>query len=278
MKIVALAAAILVVVGAGLGSCRLLAERPAPAEPVEPLPMAYAVEESTAVPTLEPTPTLVQTMAVPTPALEPTATPSPVPISTMIPPTPTWTSVRSAPLPAAVAEEKPVPVQLAVPEKTPSPVPVVPPRGIYPSPGIGSPEAMAMEEKTLGYLNWARARQGIHPYVMNPEMQELAREQALLYVQTRENTGQYPPADKISAATEGRGWFFREGGGPDPRLWLRWSYEEMEQGYTLRYMPFYRNPKGTDIGIAFAFYSGNGVFGSAGGSVVIYVWNGEWDR
>ncbi len=135
-----------------------------------------------------------------------------------------------------------------------------------------------MEDKTLGYLNWARAQQGIQPYRMSPEMQALAREQALLYVQSRESTGQYPPADDITAATKARRWFFRDGGGPDPLLWERWTYEEMEQGYTLRYQPFYRNPKGTDIGIAFGFYSGNGAFGNAGGSIVVYVWNGEWDR
>lgn len=280
MKRLAIAATVLVILGAVLGSWRFLAERPLPEAPAEPLPTAYAVDESTAMPTVEPTPTLVPTIAVPTPTKQPTATPSPVPTPTAVPPTPTSTTVPPKPTPTAVVEEKPVPFEAAVSEPTSSPVPVVPPRGVYPSPGIGSPEAMAMEEKTLEYLNWARAKQGIQPYKMNPEMQELAREQALLYVQTRESTGQYPPADKISSATRARGWYFQDGGGPAPFEWLPYSFEQIAANpdRNMAYVPYYRNPKGTEIGIAFAFYSGRGVSGDAGRAVRVVVWNGAWDR
>jgi len=137
-----------------------------------------------------------------------------------------------------------------------------------------------MEEKTLDYLNWARAKQGIQPYKTNLEMQELAREQALLYVQTRESTGQYPPADKITAATRARGWFFRDGGGPAPFEWMPYSFEEIagNPDRNMAYVPYYRNPNGTEIGIAFAFYSGNGAFGQAGRTIMVVVWDGEWDR
>lgn len=278
MKKVTASVAVVVLLGALAASYWLIAERPAPGKPVEPLPMSYVIDERPASSIAEPTPTSTLTVAVPTATQEPTATASPIPTSTMVPPTPTRTAVPPKPLATATVEEMPAIVEPPVLAPTPSPSPVVPPRGVYPSPGIGSPEAVEMEEKTLGYLNWARTRQNIPPYRMNPEMQALAREQALLYVQTRESTGQYPTADKISAATKARGWFFEDGGGPDPSLWLRWSFDEMESGYSLRYEPFYRNPKGSDMGIGFAFYSGKGAFGQAGGSVTVFVWNGQWDE
>lgn len=49
------------------------------------------------------------------------------------------------------------------PRQLSSPLPVAPPRRVYPSPGIGSPEPVAMEEKTLGYLNWARHSRAFSP-------------------------------------------------------------------------------------------------------------------
>lgn len=280
MRTAAATAAILVVLGAVLVPFWLTMERPAPGRPVEPLPMAYVIDERPAVSFAEPTPTSTATVALPTATQEPTATPSPTPTPTIVPPTPTRTAVPPKPLPTATVEEMPAIAEPPVLAPTPSPSPVVPPRGVYPSPGVGSLEAEAMEEKTLAYLNWARTRQGSPPYRMNGEMQELAREQALLYVQTRESTGQYPTADKISAATKARGWFFRDGGGPAPFEWLPYSFEEIASNpdRNMAYVPYYRNPKGTEIGIAFAFYSGRGMFGDAGRTVRVVVWNGEWDR
>ncbi len=280
MKIVAVAAAILIVLGVALGSWWPVEKQSAPGRPVETLPMAYAVDEGTTVPTLEPTPTSTPTIAVPTPTQVPTVTPSPVPTPTLVPPTPTRTAAPSKPSPTVAVEEQPVRAEPTVLEPTPAPSPVVQPRGVYPSPGIGSPEAVAMEEKMLGYLNWARAQQGIQPYKTNPEMQELAREQALLYIQTRESTGHYPPADNITAATRARGWFFEDGGGPAAFEWLPYSFEQIAANpdRNMAYTPYYRNPQGTDIGIAFAFYSGNGAFGEAGRTVMVVVWNGKRDR
>lgn len=300
MKTVAAVVSILVILGASLGSCRILSERSVPPAPVDAPALAYGLVEGSALPVAEPSPMATAAAVVPTavpeamatvlptpmaPAAFPTATSSPTATPTRVPPTPaivpptaTRTAVPSKPSPTV--ELEPPTAEPAVSTPTPSPLPAVPPRGVYPSPGIGSPEAVGMEEKTLGYLNWARAKQGIQPYVMNPEMQELAREQALLYVQTRESTGQYPPADKITAATRARGWFFRDGGGPAPFEWLPYSFEEIAANpdRNMAYVPYYRNPKGREIGIAFAFYSGKGKFGEAGRTVRVVVWNGEWDR
>lgn len=282
MKTIAAVVSILVILGASLGSCRILSERSGPPQPVEPPALAYVTGEESTLPVAEPSPMAAPKVIGPITVPEPKATALPTATATRTPPTPTIippTATRTPvpPNPTPTVELEPSVAEPLASTPTTSPLPAVPPRGVYPSPGIGSPEAVAMEEKTLGHLNWARAQENIPSYRMNPEMQALAREQALLYVQTRESTGQYPPADKISAATKARRWFFEDGGGPDPSLWLRWSYAEMESGYSLRYEPFYRNPKGSDIGIAFAFYSGKGVFGQAGGSVVVFVWNGERD-
>lgn len=280
MKTAAIAAAILVMLGALLVPFWLTTERPAPGKPVEPLPMAYVIDERPASSIAEPTPTSALTVAVPTSTQEPTATLSPTPTPTMVRPTPTRTAVAPKPLPTATVEEKPTIVEPPVLAPTPSPSSVVPPRGVYPSPGIGSPEAVEMEEKTLGYLNWARVRQNIPSYKMNPEMQALAREQALLYVQTRESTGQYPTADRIAAATKARGWFFEDGGGPAPFELLPYSFEEIaaDADGNMAYAPYYRNPAGTEMGIGFAFYSGKGRFGQAGRTVRVVVWDGKWDR
>ncbi|MBI4339956.1 MAG: hypothetical protein HY680_08390, partial [Chloroflexi bacterium] len=206
MKTVAAVVSILVILGASLGSCRILSERSAPPAPVEPPALAYSTAEGFALPVAEQSPTATASAVVPVavaettatvlltpmaPAVFPTATSSPTAAPTRVPPTPAIvppTATRNAipSKPSPTVELEPPTAEPPASTPTPSLFPAVPLRGVYPSPGIGSPEAVAMEEKTLGYLNWARAKQGIQPYVMNPEMQELAREQALLYVQTRE--------------------------------------------------------------------------------------------
>lgn len=289
MKTIAAVVSILVILGASLGSCRILSERSGPPQPVEPPALAYvAGEESTlavAEPSPMPTPMVTPKVVVPVTVPEPTATALPAATATTVPPTPTIippTATRTAvpPNPTPTVELEPSVAEPLASTPTTSPLPALPPRGVYSSPGIGSPEGVAMEEKTLGYLNWARAQENIPSYRMNPEMQALAREQALLYVQTRESTGQYPPADKISAATKQRGWFFDDGGGPAPFEWLPYSFEEIaaDPDGNMVYTPYYHNPKGTEIGIAFAFYSGKGRFGEAGRTVRVVVWNGARDE